>query len=201
MSNLVPNKLFVINIIVLVLTKSRKCFVCNVMYLVVSITYIIMFKSFIVQVFFLSCNGFFPSLDADKIFSSTTGLIETEFGLVPFKHKFYCIAPGAVMVLIIWQLDLQLHMQSVPITINAVSSNPTHVEVYSIQHYVIKFVRDLQQVCGFLSTLFSSNNTDSHNITEILLNVVINTMSPTLTLTQYSSPNFIQRSNQDGHQY
>jgi len=31
-----------------------------------------------------------------------------------------------------------------------VNSNPTHGEVYSIQHYVIKFVNDLQQVSGFL---------------------------------------------------
>ena len=31
-----------------------------------------------------------------------------------------------------------------------VSSNPVHGEVYSIQHYVIKFVSDLRQFCGFL---------------------------------------------------
>ena len=30
-------------------------------------------------------------------------------------------------------------LQSVPITTNVVSSNPAHGEVYSIQHYVIKF--------------------------------------------------------------
>jgi hypothetical protein len=41
-------------------------------------------------------------------------------------------------------------MQSVPITINIVSSNPAHGEVYSIQHYVIKLVSDLWQVGGFL---------------------------------------------------
>ena len=46
-------------------------------------------------------------------------------------------------------LDLQLPVQSVPITTNVVSLNPTHCEVYSIQHYVI-FVSDLQQVCGFI---------------------------------------------------
>jgi hypothetical protein len=40
-------------------------------------------------------------------------------------------------------LDLQLPMQSVPITTNVVSSNPVHGEVYSMQHYVIKFVSDL----------------------------------------------------------
>jgi hypothetical protein len=40
-------------------------------------------------------------------------------------------------------VGLQLSMQSVPITTNVVSSNPIHVEVYSIQHYVIKFVSEL----------------------------------------------------------
>ena len=54
------------------------------------------------------------------------------------------------MVVIVWQLDLQLPMQSVPITTNVVRSDPTHDEVYSIQHYVITFVGDLQQVSGFL---------------------------------------------------
>ena len=29
-------------------------------------------------------------------------------------------------------------------------SNPTNGDVYSIQLYVIKYVSDLQQVCGFL---------------------------------------------------
>ena len=38
-----------------------------------------------------------------------------------------------------------------------VSSNPAHGEVYSRQHYIIKFVSDLQQVGGFLRVLrFSS---------------------------------------------
>jgi hypothetical protein len=53
------------------------------------------------------------------------------------------------MVVIVWQLDLQLPMQTVPITTNAVSSNSAHVTVYSIQHYVIKFVSDLRQIIGF----------------------------------------------------
>ena len=37
-------------------------------------------------------------------------------------------------------------MQSVPITTKVVSSNPAKGKVYSIQHYVIKFVSDLRQV-------------------------------------------------------
>ena len=44
-------------------------------------------------------------------------------------------------------------VQSVAITTKVVSSNPVHDEVYSIQHYVIKFVSDLQQVGGFLPVL------------------------------------------------
>jgi hypothetical protein len=51
-------------------------------------------------------------------------------------------------------LDLHLPIQSVTITTNVVSSNPTHGEVYSIQHYAIKFVSDLQQVRGFLRILW-----------------------------------------------
>ena len=59
------------------------------------------------------------------------------------------------MVVIIWQLDIQLPVQSVhmPITTNVVSLNPVHGEVYSIQHYVIKFVSDLRHVGGFLRKL------------------------------------------------
>jgi hypothetical protein len=57
------------------------------------------------------------------------------------------------MVVIVWYLDLQLPMQSVPITTKIVSSNPAHGKVYSIPHYVIKFVSDLPQVGGFLRAL------------------------------------------------
>ena len=57
------------------------------------------------------------------------------------------------MVVITWYLDLQLPVQSLPITTTVASSNPTHGKVYLIQHYVIKFVSDLQQVGGFLQVL------------------------------------------------
>jgi hypothetical protein len=36
-----------------------------------------------------------------------------------------------------------------------VSSNPGHGYVYSIQHYVIKFVSDLRQIAGFSRVLLS----------------------------------------------
>jgi hypothetical protein len=54
------------------------------------------------------------------------------------------------MVVIAWYLNLQLLVQSVPITTTFVSSNPVHGEMYWIQHYVIKFVSNLRQVGGFL---------------------------------------------------
>jgi hypothetical protein len=43
---------------------------------------------------------------------------------------------------IVCDLDLQLHMQSMPITTNVVIWNPAHGEVYSIELYVNIFVRD-----------------------------------------------------------
>jgi hypothetical protein len=39
-------------------------------------------------------------------------------------------------------------------TTNVVASNPAHGEVYSIQHYVIKFVSDFQQVGGVLQVVW-----------------------------------------------
>ena len=51
--------------------------------------------------------------------------------------------------------------------------NATHGEVYSIQHYVIKFVIDLRQVGGFLQ--FPRHN----DISEILLKVALNTINLT----------------------
>jgi len=43
-----------------------------------------------------------------------------------------------------------VYSQSMPITTNVVSLNPADGEVYSIQHFVRKFVSDLRQVGGFL---------------------------------------------------
>ena len=50
----------------------------------------------------------------------------------------------------VWYLDLQLPMQSVPITTDAVGLTPAH-SGRGLQHYVIKFVSDLRQVDGFFS--------------------------------------------------
>jgi hypothetical protein len=57
------------------------------------------------------------------------------------------------------------------ITTKVENLNLSHGEVYSIQHYVIKFVSELRQVGDFLH----QNKTDRHDITEILLKVALNT--------------------------
>jgi hypothetical protein len=56
-------------------------------------------------------------------------------------------------------------MQSVPITTDVLSSNLDQGEVYNI---VIKFVSNLRQIGGFFP-VSSTNATDCHDITEILL--------------------------------
>jgi hypothetical protein len=74
-------------------------------------------------------------------------------------------------------------MQPVPITTSVGSYSPVHCEMYSIQQYVIKFVRDLGEVGGFLreTPVSSTNKTDRHDIAEILLKVALNTINQTNT--------------------
>ena len=69
------------------------------------------------------------------------------------NYLTYLIERGGVMVIIVRNLDLQLTIQSVPITSKVVSSNPVHGEMYSIQHYMIKFDSDLRQIGDFLRVL------------------------------------------------
>ena len=48
-----------------------------------------------------------------------------------------------------------------------------------VQHYVIKFVSDLWKVGGPGPSVSSTNKTDRHNISEILLKVALNTIKKT----------------------
>jgi len=69
-------------------------------------------------------------------------------------------------------------MQSVPIAINV------HCGVYSIQHYVIKFVTDLRQTGWWFSPdtpVSSIIKTGRHDIAEILLKVALNTINQTIS--------------------
>ena len=81
---------------------------------------------------------------------------------------------------VVWQLDLQLPVQSVPSPTKVVSSNSVHGKVYSIQYYVIKVVKWLVTGRWFPpGTPVCPTNiiikTDRHDITEILLKVALNT--------------------------
>ena len=89
------------------------------------------------------------------------------------------------VVVIVWQLDLPFPLPSAFITTKVVSSNPVPDEVCSIPHYVIKLVcQCLAAGRQFsLGTLVSSTNkSDHHDITEILLKVTLNTTTVTQKL-------------------
>ena len=76
-------------------------------------------------------------------------------------------------------LDLQLQLQSVPIASKIVHSNPTHGEVSSIQLDVIKFsVTCDRSVISPGTQLSSTNKTNRHDISEILLKVALKTTTP-----------------------
>ena len=86
---------------------------------------------------------------------------------------------GAVVVVIVWWLDLQLPMQSVTISSKIVSSNPAHVLDTTLCDEVCQWLTVSQ--CFSPGTPVSSNNKmDCHNITEILLKVALNTITPGL---------------------
>ena len=93
--------------------------------------------------------------------------------------------------------------QIVQFQVNEINFNEQFSNCYLIQHYVIKFFQDLRKVVGFLRvTLVSSTNkNEHHDITEILLKMVLNTinqLNPTnfpLKLTLTASIYLANRSN------
>ena len=83
----------------------------------------------------------------------------------------------AVVVVIVWQLDLQLPVQSVPITPKVVRTNPGGVPDTIL----------CDKVCQWLvagrwfspgNPVSSTNRTDCQDVTEIFLKVVLNTIKP-----------------------
>jgi len=85
------------------------------------------------------------------------------------------------MAVIVWWLDLQLPMQSVPITTDIVSSNLNQGKVYNIMWSSLSVACDSPWVS--LGPLVSSTNkTDRHDITETLLKVALNTIKQTIKL-------------------
>jgi hypothetical protein len=73
--------------------------------------------------------------------------------------------------------NLQLPMQSVPITTDVVSSNPDQGEVYNIMW---KVWLATGQWFSSGPPVSSTNKTDCHDIIEILLKVALNTIKPNL---------------------
>ena len=70
------------------------------------------------------------------------------------------------------------------ITTKVVRSNPAHGDVNSIQLYVIKFLSDLLAAGRWFSPgtpISSTNKTDRHDITEIVLKVALNTITLIIT--------------------
>jgi hypothetical protein len=57
------------------------------------------------------------------------------FWLLVAVEVKYTTTDGTVVAVIVWQLDLQLRMQSVPIITDVVSSNPAQGKVYNIMWY------------------------------------------------------------------
>ena len=74
-----------------------------------------------------------------------------------------------------------------PITTTVVRSNPVRGEVYSIQHYVKKFVSvcDNSVFSSSCTQVSSTSKTDRHDKTEILLKVALNTTNPPLSKLQW----------------
>ena len=82
-----------------------------------------------------------------------------------------------------------------PITTKVVSLNPANGKVYSKQIYVIKFVRDLPQVGGFLQVLLfpSSIKLTTMILTEILLKVTLNIITHNQTIFMIMKRRFLSK--------
>ena len=93
----------------------------------------------------------YPSSLAVMKFSVWTDWVQTHYPL-PLEESMLTITP-TMRSSIMTKYPLESYHKWVPITTKVVSLNPSHGEVYSMQHNVIKFVSDLRQVGGFLRVL------------------------------------------------
>ena len=81
-------------------------------------------------------------------------------------------------------MDIQLPVESVPVITKVVSLNPSYGKVYLIQQLCDKVMRFVAGRWFSQGTPVSSTNkTGRHDITEILLKVVFNTITLTLFLS------------------
>jgi hypothetical protein len=85
----------------------------------------------------------------NNIFLELSKLFLFKFSISWYYCKYHICRDRRVL----WLFDLQKPTQSMPITTKVVSSNSTYFKVYSMQHYVIKFVSHLRLVGVFLLVL------------------------------------------------
>ena len=91
----------------------------------------------------------------------------------PFSPKFVTIVLTFSLKIILRQFLSPFHKDYLTTNFN-LTTKTTLPQVYSIQHYVIKFVSDLRQVNGFLPVLQFS---PPIKLTDILLKGALNTIN------------------------
>ena len=77
---------------------------------------------------------------------------------------------------------ITIAMQSVPITTNVMSSNPTQARCILVYTTLCDKVCQLLVTVQWFSPVDSTNKTDCHNVSEILLKVALNTITLSLYL-------------------
>ena len=108
-----------------------------------------------------------------------------------YLHYHLLLRGGTVVVVITWQLDLQIPMHSVTITTSVESANPAHCEAKLCQWFASG------QWFSPSTPFFSTSKADRHNIAEILLKVALNTITPNpllrgeLAIRHYYSMSYI----------
>jgi hypothetical protein len=122
-------------------------------------TYDVIFTSVTISNFIYHCHNYVFACQnkKSKIYQELANFCEISLFICFICFSYYIIfifAGGRVGVRGRMVVGFSLPMQSVLITSEVVRSNPTHGEVYLIQHCVIKFVSDLRQVGGFLWVLW-----------------------------------------------
>ena len=110
-------------------------------------------------------HNFTAILKQPNHYEASEGVCFSKNDVTCFKINFNCFHQywhaqqslfepvRALVVVIVWWLDLQLHMQSVPITTKVVSSNLAHGEAYLTELYVTKVDSDIRQIGGFLPVI------------------------------------------------
>jgi hypothetical protein len=89
---------------------------------------------------------------------------------------------GVVVVVIVWSLDLQPHVQSVPITTNIGSSWRGVLDTTLCDKVCQWFVKGQWFSLGTPAS--STNTTDRHDVAEMLLKVALDTINLTLHLSR-----------------